>query len=180
MQIWYVCVRRLQLLQLEKQGLEIRSAWLQVSTSVVVCAGVRHVVYLPELQQCVVQSSLMPIRRPMQYSPEQGSFQDLAEDQTSALLESWGFARTAAAASKSAVLQDLSVSRVTCVLLLVKQATGMKQSFCILLVDMLACPYRQEWLVDPSRQCLLVCFAQPEHLYICSALLQAIAVSFLP
>ncbi|MCJ1368634.1 hypothetical protein MMC16_007779 [Acarospora aff. strigata] len=40
------------------------------------------------------------IRRPTQYSPEQQSFEDLADEQTSALLESWGFARTAAAASE--------------------------------------------------------------------------------
>ena len=42
----------------------------------------------------------MHIRRPMNYSPEQDSFDDLAEEQTSALLESSGFARTAAAASE--------------------------------------------------------------------------------
>ena len=67
-------------------------------------AGLRCVLYLPEMQECIVHwaahSLRTHIRRPTQYSPEQQSFEDLADEQTSALLESWGFARTAAAASE--------------------------------------------------------------------------------
>lgn len=66
-------------------------------------AGFRNVMYLPELQRCLVQSPEMLMRVPMKYS-EQDSFTFLAEEQTSAALESCGFGRTAAAASKGAVL----------------------------------------------------------------------------
>ena len=79
----------------------------------VVFAGFRNVWYLPELQQCLMQPPEMLIRFPMQYSADQDSFTQLAEEQTSALLESWGFTRTPAAASKGAVLSrtcDLSVT----------------------------------------------------------------------
>lgn len=66
-------------------------------------AGFNYVLYLPETQECVIEPK-MHTRRAMQYSPEQDSFEYLAEEQTSALLESWGFARTTAAASECALL----------------------------------------------------------------------------
>lgn len=58
--------------------------------------------YLPETQTCFELAPRMRIRHPLKHLPEQDTFEDVAEEETSVLLESWGFARTAAAASKSA------------------------------------------------------------------------------
>ena len=74
--------------------------WITCSV-VVMFAGFEYVLYVPETQQCVIQLKVHT-RRPVQYSPEQDSFEYLAEEQTSALLESWGFAKTLAAASECA------------------------------------------------------------------------------
>lgn len=86
------------------------------------CAGFKNVVYLPELQQCLVQFPEMLMRLPMRYSLEKDRFTYLATEQASAVLESWGFGTTAAAASKGAVLKR-TLSLVSYILL--RQATGM-------------------------------------------------------
>lgn len=65
-------------------------------------AGFKYVVFLPETQTYIEQTPRVLMRRPLKYLPEQNTFEELAEEETSALLESWGFARTAAAASESA------------------------------------------------------------------------------
>lgn len=66
----------------------------------------------------------MRMRHPLKYLPEQDTFEGLAEEDTSALLESWGFARTAAAASKSAAPSAACLTFVTLMLLLLRQGAG--------------------------------------------------------
>lgn len=58
-----------------------------------------YVLYVPETQESVIKMGTQT-RRPMHYCAERDSFEYLAEEQISALVESWGFARTAATASE--------------------------------------------------------------------------------